>query len=145
VQALNFNTTGGNNTANGCLALNFNTTGGNNTANGCLALNSNTTGGNNTAVGELALYLNTTGNNNIALGYQAGYNLSAGDNNIYIGNEGNTSESGVIRIGTPGIHTQTILAGTVSVNVLQILGGSDLAEPFNISTKDIPKRGRRGD
>ena len=56
-----YNTTGGNNTANGYQALYSNTTGASNTANGYQALYSNTTGASNTANGYQALYSNTTG------------------------------------------------------------------------------------
>ena len=52
----------------------------------------------------------TNGNNNIALGYLAGQYLT-GNNNIDIGNQGATIESGVIGIGTPGIHHATYIAG----------------------------------
>ena len=92
-------------------------------------------GTNNTAIGFQALSSNP-GNNNIGLGYNAGNYLSSGNNDIYIGNAGNATESGVIRIGTPGTQTTTYLVGTVSVPVLTITGGSDLAEPFSISTED---------
>ena len=94
-------------------------------------------GTNNTAIGFQALSSNP-GNNNIGLGYNAGNYLSSGNNDIYIGNAGNATESGVIRIGTPGTQTATYLVGTVSVPVLTITGGSDLAEPFSISTADQP-------
>src|SRR5208282_4346392 len=59
--ALNANTTGGENTAVGAFALNANTTGGDNTAAGVEALEDNTTGQDNTAVGNFGLNVNTTG------------------------------------------------------------------------------------
>ena len=70
-QALQANTTGYSNTANGAYALRSNTTGGNNTAYGYIALYSNTTGGNNTANGMSALYSSKTGSNGTAFGYES--------------------------------------------------------------------------
>jgi hypothetical protein len=110
-------TTGSLNTAIGFQALFNNRTGSGNTANGNEALFSNTTGNNNTAMGVLALLHNTTGNNNIGVGFQSGQNLSTGNNNIDIGNPGALGESSTIRIGRPGIHTNTYIAGISSVTV----------------------------
>ena len=62
--------------------------------------------------GQAALLSNTTGNDNIALGYFAGQNLTTGSHNIYIGNFGGSDdESGKIRIGKVGAHTDTFIAG----------------------------------
>jgi hypothetical protein len=80
-QALAANTIGNYNTANGHAALHSNTTGNNNTANGFQALNSNTAGNSNTANGYQALYSNTTGSNNTANGYAALYYNTTGNNN----------------------------------------------------------------
>jgi hypothetical protein len=118
--ALNLNTTGDYNTANGYFALEFNT-GEFNTATGALALEHNTTGNSNTASGYQALEKNRTGNNNIALGYQAGENLTGSDN-IDIANAGAANESGKIRIGTNGIHTNTFIAGISGVTVANGVG-----------------------
>jgi hypothetical protein len=141
------------NTAVGSRALALNQNGYFGTAIGDNALKNNLTGYQNTAIGYNTLTENETGNNNIALGYGAGENLSSGSGNIYIGNQGNLSESGVIRIGDT--QTQTYLVGTVncgpissSGNIVSassstgpatcssitITGGADLAEPFSIST-----------
>ena len=114
--ALHNNTSGGANTASGFWALLNNTSGNYDTASGMYALWANTTGGNNTANGYAALYSNTTGTNNIALGYQAGVNLTTGNNNIDIGNLGVSGESSTIRIGMPGIHTNTFIAGLINGN-----------------------------
>jgi Chaperone of endosialidase len=111
--ALFSNSTGTNNTASGVNALFSNSTGANNTASGVNALVFNSTGTNNTASGVNALFLNTIGNGNIAVGAGAGGNLTNGDNNIYLGNPGQVAESGIIRLGTSGVHTQTFLAGDV--------------------------------
>src|SRR5205807_1941856 len=120
VEALFSNTSGDENTANGFQALHENTTGNDNAANGLSALLSNTTGCDNTANGAYALRNNTTGSYNIAIGNQAGDNLTTGDNNIDIGNFNSNppfgssdvaGESNTIRIGTPAIHTATLIAG----------------------------------
>jgi uncharacterized coiled-coil protein SlyX len=121
------NTTGINNTATGEGALFLNTTGSQNTAHGVFALSNNidasqntaagfealifNTGGSNTAVGYEALLNNTIGGNNIALGASAGENLTTGSNNIEIGAPGKAGESGQIRIGRTGLHTQVHFAG----------------------------------
>jgi hypothetical protein len=128
VSALQFNTTGSDNTANGAGALQYNTTGIENLANGHQALFTNTTGSNNTANGAGALYYNTTadnntaygyqtllsnttGSSNIALGFNAGINLTTGSNNIDIGNIGVAAEANTIRLGTAGNQTATFIAG----------------------------------
>lgn len=65
-------------------ALQNNTTGYNNTANGMYSLFNNTSGYQNSALGIYSLY-NTTGNNNTAIGYMAGSGITSGSNNIAIG------------------------------------------------------------
>jgi hypothetical protein len=142
-------TSGDGNTALGANSLQANTTGYNNTALGYTALESATgvdnvavgvnclrsvTGSVNTAVGTYALQGVTAGAGNIALGIDAGYDLNTGSNNIYIGNLGGSSENGIIRIGQPGTQTATYLTGTVYVPVLSITSGSDLAEPFKVTS-----------
>ncbi len=111
--ALRSNTTGGGHTAVGYQALAANTTGFNNMAVGNSALYANTTGYANTAAGYQALAANTTGIRNVALGYQAGNAQTTGSNNVYVANAGVDGESGTIRIGTAGTHTDTYLAGLV--------------------------------
>jgi hypothetical protein len=129
--ALFSNTTGGFNVATGHAALRFNTTGWNNVATGYATLFSNTSGQFNTAVGHTALTSNidgegntavgyeagwhTQGNNNIALGRRAGLNVNMGDNNIHIGTEGLISDTGLIRIGTPGAQQRAFIAGVYGV------------------------------
>lgn len=103
---------GTNNFFAGSAAGNFTMTGGSNTAVGFSALQNNTTGSNNVALGERTLNLNSTGSNNIALGFQAGNNIT-GSNNISIGSPGVSGQSGVIRIGASGTHTDTFLAGVI--------------------------------
>ena len=115
--ALADNTTGDFNTANGSAALSRNRSGTNNTADGTTALLHNKTGNNNTADGVDALRNNTTGDRNIAVGRSAGSNLTTGSNNIDIGNVGEAGESGHIRIGTIGTHTNTFIAGISGVTV----------------------------
>ena len=134
-QALQVDTGGYANTAVGSRTLTLNQNGYFSTAIGDNALKNNTSGYQNTAVGYNTLTESQTGNNNIALGCQAGQNLTGNESgNIDIGNSGVQGESDTIRIGTPGTQTATYLVGTVSVPVLTITGGSDLAEPFAISS-----------
>ena len=137
-EALYNNLAGGYNTAYGDSALFANITGSFNVANGYLALQNNT-GSHNTAVGWEALKSTTDGAFNIALGALAGANITTGGNNIDIGHTGFAADDSIIRIGTPGVQTATYLTGTVNVPVLNITGGSDLAEPFEMSRGDIPK------
>ncbi len=115
-QALQADTYGYANTAVGSRTLALNQNGYFSTAIGDNALKNNTTGYQNTVIGYNALAEIGSGNNNIALGYNAGVNLGSGNNDIYIGNAGNSSETGIIRIGTPGIQTQTLIAGVVGIN-----------------------------
>lgn len=124
-------TTGKNNTADGFRALFATKTGSFNTAVGGSALTANL-GSSNVAVGFQALFKNKNGNFNVALGDGAlrenrngkgnigigedgGFNIT-GDNNICIGNKGISGQSGVIRIGTPGTHNTTFIAGTITGN-----------------------------
>ena len=74
------------------------------------------------AIGYQALYGSRTGSDNIALGYRAGTRNRSGSNNVYIGNPGANGEEGVIRIGTEGVHTRTILVGEVEgdINVVPV-------------------------
>ncbi|MFL6583283.1 MAG: tail fiber domain-containing protein [Chthoniobacterales bacterium] len=113
-QAL-FTNAGSNNTATGTSALFHNNSGVGNTASGSSALLNNQSGSGNTAVGDDALFNNTIGSSNIALGSKAGLNLT-GSNNIDIGNPGLANESGTIRIGRAGTHTQTFIAGVTTAN-----------------------------
>ena len=115
--ALQANTVGYSNSAYGVGALYANTAGQNNTAVGTQALATNTTGQGNTAIGYDALLSypgGPTGSYNTAVGYQAGYNVT-GSNNIDIGNEGTSSDSGAIRIGTAGTQTSAFIAGVYGV------------------------------
>ena len=123
---LSSNTSGANNTAQGSGALGANTTGSADTASGVNALASNTTGSSNTASGFRALFTSTTGSNNIALGVQAGYNVTTNHNNIHIGSLGTVADSGVIRLGTPGTHSTTYLAGSVQLSSNVFLNDRDI-------------------
>lgn len=110
-QALLENTSGIDNLADGQGALYNNISGSDNTASGAAALYYNTNGNDNTADGLSALQSNTSGSGNIALGYQAGYNITTGSGNIDIGNEGFSSDTNIIRIGSG--QTAIYLAGTI--------------------------------
>lgn len=112
--ALQFNTSGSFNIANGVGALYLNTSGDFNTANGFYALANNTNGSFNVADGGEALFSATSGTNNIALGYKAGYNISTGSSNIDIGNQGLSTDTNIIRIGST--QSQTYLAGVITGN-----------------------------
>ncbi len=97
-----------------------NTTWSFNTANGYLAMDANTTGNGNTAIGAGALYNNTTGGNNIAIGLNAALNVlgsTNANNNIHIGSEGNSTDNGVIWIGTQGTQTVTKIAGIYNQSI----------------------------
>ena len=114
VYALYYNMSGSANTANGASALWNNTSGYCNTANGFAALYWNASGSNNTANGVYALNLNSSGSANIALGYRAGFNISTGSSNIDIGNEGLSTDTNIIRIGSG--QSQTFIAGVINGN-----------------------------
>jgi hypothetical protein len=110
-RALFANTTGSGNSAVGSSALRDNLDGGANSAFGQIAMLRNTTGYENTALGRGALYSNTSGSRNIAIGSDAGYGQTTGNDNIYLDSLGVAGESGRIRIGSIGTHTQTQIAG----------------------------------
>jgi hypothetical protein len=115
-QPLFDNFSGHENIAIGIASLHDNISGQGNTAVGLNALLRND-GDFNTAVGTSALETLGTGDamghgtNNIALGWFAGNGLEIGNNNIYIGSGGGGFDSGVIRIGSPGLQTATFIAG----------------------------------
>jgi hypothetical protein len=113
-RALFSNTTGRGNTANGFQALQNNIQGARNTATGGHALLHNMSGNDNTAIGVNALLNNSSGSDNIALGEAAGSNIT-GSNNIDIGAFGGSGDSNTIRIGRPGIHNSTFIAGIFGV------------------------------
>jgi hypothetical protein len=117
--ALSAITSGFNNTAQGAAALARNTSGIGNVAIGVAALSANTEGMFNTALGHDALHDNTTGSYNIAVGADAGRSLTGGHHKIAIGHPGVAGDSHTIRLGTPGLHTATHLAGTVKVERLE--------------------------
>jgi hypothetical protein len=119
------NTTGDENTAIGTSSLLNNTTGRFNVAIGG-AMRDNTVGDFNVAVGSAALRdssgddnvaigksaaLLGTGSRNIAVGAEAGFFWGSGDDNVAIGNVGADPDVGTIRIGSPGTHTATYIAG----------------------------------
>jgi hypothetical protein len=146
--------TGGGNTVSGGSAMANVSSGYNNTASGYSALNADSTGvdnvaigvatfqalngSGNTGVGTYAFQLTTAGTGNIGLGMYAGYSLTSGTNNIYIGNQGNGSESGIIRIGTAGTHTATYLAGTAYCQILAITSDRNAKENFAaVNARDV--------
>jgi hypothetical protein len=64
------------------------------------------------------------------VGSNAGYNVSTGSNNIEIGNAGTAADHGIVRIGTPGTHLATFVAGInnshVTGSALYITPGGQL-------------------
>jgi hypothetical protein len=116
VNSMFFNVTGSYNTAVGDQALDSNSSGIGNVAFGISALCFNSSGSQNTAVGSNALQKNSKGSGNIAIGHLAGSNCTASDN-IMIGNVGVRHDSGVIRIGSLGVQTNSFLAGVSGVTI----------------------------
>ena len=57
---------------------------------------------------------NTSGSNNIARGYQTGLNITTGSSNIDIGNQGLSTDTNIIRIGSG--QSQTFIAGVINGN-----------------------------
>jgi len=122
------------NTAYGYEALSTNMFGSANTADGFYALLSNTSGSDNTANGVNALALNTSGSDNIALGYQAGYNISTGSSNIDIGNQGFSTDTNIIRIGSG--QSQTFIAGVINGNGAGLTNLSGVQIPAGVLTNN---------
>ncbi len=112
-------TTASFNVAIGGSALRENISGRNSVAIGSAALMQNL-GSGNIAIGGNALRQNVNGSDNIAIGFQAGNNNLAGNRNVYVANAGADGESGVIRIGTEGVHTTTVLSGRVEGNIVAV-------------------------
>ncbi len=113
--ALFNNSIGSYNVGIGENALYGNTAGNYNTVAGANAMQTVSTANANTVLGYQALY-NATGDGNIAIGFQAGYNVQTNGNNIEIGNLGLPGDGNVIRLGTPGTHTNAFIAGVISGN-----------------------------
>jgi len=82
-----------------------------NTAVGGQALWACTNGTGNTAIGFGALRWLQHGLANIALGNGAGAAFASGSYNIDIGNPGEYWDTGIIRIGIPGVQVETYIAG----------------------------------
>jgi hypothetical protein len=114
--SLERNALGNANTAVGYTAL-FSNVASSNTALGTAALANNTTGNNNTALGFFALNASTIGGGNIGIGYGAAKAVTSGSYNIEIGNQGTSTDSNVIRIGTSGQQMSTYIAGIANSGV----------------------------
>ena len=111
-----FPTSGDLNVAVGYNAMHAITTAAANVALGAHALISASTGTGNVAVGSETLLGLTTGNFNIAIGSGAGGSIGSGQSdNIAIGSPGSGSDSGTIRVGTPGTHTRFFAHGVRGV------------------------------
>lgn len=114
VGAMESNSYGVGNVAVGTSALYSNTSGSGNTAIGVGAMGFNIDGLSNVAIGLYALLGNISGYQNIAIGYKAGGNL-INSSNICIGNDGSSTDTGVIRIGTENVQTSAYVAGIYGV------------------------------
>lgn len=115
LDALRTLTRGRFNTAFGRSALRSNTIGSFNTAVGRSVMrNSARVGFYTTAIGHAAFANVAFGADHTGFGSGAGRASTTGLNNVYIGHFGLATESELIRIGTPGTHTQTYLSGTVN-------------------------------
>ncbi|MGH9521821.1 MAG: tail fiber domain-containing protein [Terriglobales bacterium] len=121
VNTLLSNSSGNYNMAAGTNALYSNNIGNDNVAVGSSAMYSNVSGTDNTAIGYQALGTNQGGSNNIAVGVNAGYFLRGSRYNIDIGNAGAATDSGSIRLGTPGQQTATYVAG---INGARVTGSA---------------------
>jgi hypothetical protein len=116
--------TGSDDTATGADALASNTTGSFNTANGFQALFSNTTGGHNTATGSDALKLNTTGNFNTATGDSALLSNTTGINNTANGFQTlmkNTSGGDNTGLGSTALAHNTTGGGNTAMGFAALL------------------------
>ena len=131
-------TSGSSNTAVGWRALNTLSTGNGNTAIGSTAMQEagaivfnntavgrgalrRTLGSSNIAIGSAAGFRNR-GSHNIKIGLNAGLSNPAGSNNIYLWHQGVAGESGIIRIGTAGTHTETRLTGNTYLPQMVFIG-----------------------
>jgi len=141
------NTSGASNSFFGANAGGANTIGSGNTFVGIDAGEANTTGGSNIFVGFNAGNLNTTGVANILIGTNAGNTNATGGFNTVIGFGADVASNDLqfaTAIGANAVVSEnnTIVIGRAtdktSVSVLQITGGSDLAENFEIDGKAEP-------
>jgi hypothetical protein len=124
IYSLNKATAGWRNTAVGAGSMKNALVGDGNTAIGGGSLQ-NSSGSGNVAVGFEALNGNTLGTGNTAVGYHAGIYNTAGSSSIFIGHEGQPSDNGAIRIGTPGAQSSTYIAGIAGYDLS--LGGVPVA------------------
>ena len=136
--ALESNTEGGSNTANGFKALSSNTTGNANTANGSYALFNNFDGDANTANGSSALQHNF-GSNNTGLGAAAGFSLTSGSGNVCIGAQvfGVAGESNTTRIRN--VYSSVASGRAVYVNFDNKIGTLMSSRRFKDEIKRMDK------
>ncbi len=122
------------------------TTGGGNSFFGYNAGDANTTGIANVFLGSFAGNINTAGGLNVFLGFSAGNTNTTGDNNTIIGGLADTASNNLqyataIGAGAVVSENNTLVLGRsadkVKMSVLQITGGSDLAENFEIADAKI--------
>jgi hypothetical protein len=65
----------------------------------------------------------TTTSSNAIYGYGAGSAVSSGSNNIYVVSPGVNNDYGMVRIGNPAVHTNTVLSGTVTTTSNVVAAG----------------------
>lgn len=112
------------NTGLGASALNDLTTGANDNTVVGWASASLTTGSQNTLIGSAVTGV-TTGSRNLLMGFAAGSSYTGAEsNNICLGTDGVDGESGISRLGDPGLITDTYIAGLVH-------GNFDMASAFS--------------
>jgi Chaperone of endosialidase len=92
----------------------------NNTSIGVNSCCSLTTGIENVAIGSDSLCHLSTGSFNIGIGSNAGQSYTADNrNNIILGRDiGNPDDNGVMRLGSPGNTTKTIMQGVYNNNIV---------------------------
>src|SRR5208283_5021269 len=136
--ALNANTTGGENTAVGTFALIENTSGSENTAIGARTLNRNTTGSGNIAIGVFGLTANTTGQGNTAIGFEALTSNTTGDDNTATGVvalDSNTTGQGNTAIGFEALSFDT--TGDDNIGIGAEAGGNLTTGSGNIDIGNV--------
>lgn len=106
-RVLQNNTEGNGNTAGGHESLKSNTVGGQNTANGIQSMYANTIGVQNTASGQLSLSGNIDGDQNTAMGKEALSNNVSFNNCSGIGLQSQTTSSNQVQLGNSATTTYT--------------------------------------
>jgi hypothetical protein len=135
------------NTATGSQALQSNTTGGENTANGSRALSGNATGVQNTATGAQALFFNTIGNDNTATGFRALFSNTGGIGNTAYGYQALLSNTGSSITGSfnTAIGLNALLNNTTGTDNIALGGAAGDQLTTGDSNIDIGSGGVAGE